>query len=72
VNAAHLFVGTPSDNMRDMLAKGRGPKTGAAPLMRLRGEMHPRWKGDAAKPHAIYHRRRRAAHAAAKLAQVSA
>lgn len=34
VNPAHLFLGTPADNLIDMRAKGRGPKP-------IRGEAMP-------------------------------
>lgn len=45
VNPKHLFVGTPSDNVQDMLSKGRGPtgdKSGARkhPERLARGERH--------------------------------
>jgi hypothetical protein len=35
VNPAHLFLGTPKDNVQDMISKGRD---------RLRGSRHPRAK----------------------------
>ena len=41
VNPGHLFLGTPLDNMRDMIAKGRR-RVGAP--SKLRGEDHPRSK----------------------------
>lgn len=39
VNPAHLFVGTLTDNMHDMIAKGRADHT-----KNVKGEAHPRAK----------------------------
>lgn len=39
INPDHLFLGTQSDNARDMLAKGRGAPPPPNPL--LKGEDHP-------------------------------
>lgn len=41
VRPAHLFVGSNTDNMRDMVAKGRNPD-------RL-GEKNPNWRGGSSK-----------------------
>lgn len=37
-NPAHLFVGTPADNVADMVAKGRGARGQALPQTRLTDE----------------------------------
>lgn len=41
VNPVHLFLGTASDNARDMIAKGRGWSQRHPDLV-LRGDQHPR------------------------------
>lgn len=48
INPDHLFVGTPSDNIRDMIQKGRGkgknPRAGKSWNGARRGERNPRAK----------------------------
>lgn len=57
VNPAHLFLGTHTDNVRDMVAKGRVSRHGANPL-KIRGELNCNAKLTADDVRAI-----RAAHA---------
>lgn len=58
VNPGHLFLGTPADNIRDMVAKGRQAKGAATTAYRhperlARGERHGHSKLDSASVLAI-------------------
>jgi len=43
-NTAHMFPGTPADNVADMISKGRRVHVVASPERRARGETHGRAK----------------------------